>query len=52
LQQEFGGITGPAAKIDHAACGRERHLRQEIARRAGALILELQVLARAPVLDH
>ena len=52
LDQQLGGVAGPAAEIDHPARRRKRHLRQEIARRARALVLELEVLARTPVVGH
>src|SRR5262249_30743712 len=52
LHQELGGFAGAAAEIEHAARRAEWHLRQEIARRARALILELEVPARAPVFAH
>src|SRR5262249_28363510 len=49
LDQQFRRIAGPAAEIDHASGLFERYLRQEIARRTGTLILELEVLLGAPV---
>src|SRR5689334_24215014 len=52
LHEKLGGIAGTTAEIEHAARRLQRHLRQEIARRARALILELEVLARAPVFAH
>ena len=48
-QQKLGGVSGSAAHVDHARGVRERHLREEIARRARALVLELEVLIGAPV---
>ena len=50
--QQLGGIAGPAAEIDHAAGRLQRHLREQIARRPRALVLELEILARAPVFGH
>src|SRR5262249_60635044 len=52
FEQKRGGIAGSTAEIDHAAWRLERHLRQQIARRTRALVLEFEVLARVPVLDH
>jgi hypothetical protein len=47
--QELRGIARPAAEIDHSARVMQRHLRQQIARRTGALVLEFQVLPGAPI---
>jgi len=52
LDQQLGRIARPAAEIDHAPRRRERHLRQQIARRARAVVLELEILAGGPVGRH
>jgi hypothetical protein len=52
LDQELGGIAGTATEIEDAARRLQRHLRQQIAWRTRALVLEFQVLVRAPILGH
>src|SRR6185312_8053403 len=47
--QKLGGIAWTATEIEYESRIAQRHLRQQIARRARALVFELQVLARAPV---
>jgi hypothetical protein len=47
--EQLGGIAGSAAQIDDPLCPRERDLRDQIARRPRALILELEILRGAPV---
>jgi hypothetical protein len=49
LDKQFRGVAGAAAQIDHAPGMIKRHLRQQIARRAGTLVFELEVLLGAPV---
>src|SRR5438045_7669168 len=49
LDEKLGGIARPAAEVDHKARLLQRHLREQVARRAGALVLEFKVLPRAPV---
>jgi hypothetical protein len=45
-------MARPAAEIDNALWRLQRHLRKQIAWRARALVLELEVLSGAPVLLH
>ena len=52
LDEQRGGIAGAAAEIDDAARARKWHLRQKIARRPRTLILEFQILPRAPVIHR
>ena len=47
--QKLGGIARTAAEIKYKSRISQRHLRQEIARRARAFILEFQVLPRTPI---
>src|SRR5215813_247990 len=49
LDQKLGGIAGPTAEIDRQARLPQRHLREQIARRPRALVLEFEILPRAPV---
>jgi hypothetical protein len=49
LDQQLGRVARPAAEIDHAPRRLQWHLRQKIARRARALILEFEVLPGGPV---
>ena len=50
--QKLGGVARTAAEIDGKPRILRWHLRQQIARRAGALVLELQILARVPVIHR
>jgi hypothetical protein len=49
LDQQFGRIAGAAADVDDAVRILARHLREQIACRPRALILEFQVLGGRPV---
>ena len=49
LDQKLGRISRPAPDIDHLARIGHRDLRQQIARRPGPLVLEFEILLRAPV---
>ncbi len=49
LDEKLGRIARPAAEIDHKPRPLQRHLREQIARRAGAFVLEFEILAGAPV---
>jgi len=50
--QEFGGVAGTTTDIDDLARRDERDLRQQIARRPGPLVLELQILLGAPIVHR
>ena len=49
FDQQFSGIARPATEIGDTPRRAQRHLRQEIAWRARAFILELEILPGAPV---
>ena len=51
-EQQLGRVAGSAAQIEYAPRRVQRHLRQQVAWRPRALILEFQVLPRAPVRGH
>ena len=49
LDQKLGRVARPAAEIDDEPRPLQRHLRHQVARRPGPVILEFEILRRAPV---
>src|SRR5262249_765432 len=52
FDQQFGRVARSAAEIDYALRIIERDMRQEISRRASALVLELEILPGTPVVGR